>query len=148
MIEQLKNLQQKISEAMALLKLPDLKNKMAQLAEMMNASNFWADQKTAKTVSQDYQDLKSEIDKWEDLEKRVVTIEKRNSKVELDKAWETSWTRRVFIALVTYVIAGIWLVLIEDSYPWLKAFVPTVGYVLSTLSIPFVKRWWAGRRSA
>jgi len=87
--EQLKTLQQKITEAMALLKLPDLKNKMAQLAEMMNASNFWADQKTAKTVSQDYQDLKSEIDKWEDLEKRVKDL------VELSESGDESLSAEI-----------------------------------------------------
>src|SRR3989339_1458276 len=71
MIEQLTNLQQKITEAMALLKLPDLKNKMAQLAEQMNAPNFWSNQKNATMVSQDYQDIKNEAEKWEDLLKRA-----------------------------------------------------------------------------
>ncbi|MDP3974806.1 MAG: hypothetical protein Q8P88_00770 [Candidatus Jorgensenbacteria bacterium] len=80
------------------------------------------------------------------IEQEIGSIKERNRRVETDKAWETSWTRRIFIALVTYVIAGIWLVLINDGYPWLKAFVPTVGYMLSTLSILFVKKWWAGRR--
>lgn len=77
-----------------------------------------------------------------DIEKEIQAIRERNQRVEIDKAWETSWTRRIFIALVTYIIAGVWLVLIHDTYPWLKAFVPTAGYVLSTLSIPFVKKWW------
>ena len=63
--------------------------------------------------------------------------------MELDKAWEISWTRRLFIAGTTYVIAGLWLVLINDIYPWLKAFVPVGGYILSTLSLPVIKKWWA-----
>src|SRR3989339_1942503 len=54
-----------------LLKLPDLKNKMAQLAEQMNAPNFWSNQKNATMVSQDYQDIKNEAEKWEDLLKRA-----------------------------------------------------------------------------
>ena len=77
-----------------------------------------------------------------DIEKEIVEIKERNSRVEIDKAWERSWTRRLFIAAATYVIAGIWLVMIEDSFPWPKAFVPAVGYLLSTLSLPFVKKWW------
>ena len=81
-----------------------------------------------------------------DIEKELQIIKERNQRVEMDKAWETSWTRRFFIAGVTYVIAGVWLVLINDNYPWLKAFVPTGGYILSTLSLPAVKRWWAGKR--
>ena len=62
--------------------------------------------------------------------------------MESDKGWETSWTRRLFITISTYVIAGVWLVMIDDSFPWLKAFVPSAGYLLSTLSLPFIKKWW------
>ncbi len=76
------------------------------------------------------------------LEKEIESIKERNRKVEQDKAWEVSWTRRLFITIVTYIIAAVWLVMIHDTYPWLKAFVPSVGYLLSTLSIPVIKRWW------
>ncbi len=75
------------------------------------------------------------------------TIKERNRRVEADKAWEVSWTRRLFIGAATYVTAGIWLVLINDTYPWLKAFVSAGGYVLSTLSLPFIKRWWTSSAS-
>lgn len=78
----------------------------------------------------------------EELGKEIEIIKERNKRVEADKAWETSRTRRGFIAVVTYLIAAVWLLLIDDSYPLLKAFVPAVGYILSTLSLPFVKRWW------
>lgn len=81
------------------------------------------------------------------IEEEINLIKERNKRVEIDKAWEISWTRRVFIAIVTYVVAGVWLVLINDIYPWLKAFVPAAGYILSTLSIPFVKGWWWSRKN-
>lgn len=77
-----------------------------------------------------------------DLEKEIGIIKERNSRVEADKAWEVSWARRLFIAISTYVIAGVWLMVIKDSFPWLKAFVPSAGYLLSTLSLPFIKEWW------
>ncbi len=79
------------------------------------------------------------------FEKELAAIQQRNARVEAEKAWELSWTRRLFIAVVTYVTAGVWLVLIHDTYPWAKALVPTVGYLLSTASLPVVKRWWIGR---
>ncbi|MFZ2150362.1 MAG: hypothetical protein WAV15_04360 [Minisyncoccia bacterium] len=79
----------------------------------------------------------------QNLEKEVELIKNRNLKVESDKAWEISWTRKLFITIVTYVIAGIWLVVIHDTFPWLKAFVPAAGYLLSTLSLPFIKTWWS-----
>lgn len=80
-----------------------------------------------------------------ELARELAAIKERNRRVELDKSWETSWTRRLFIAAATYVIAGIWLGLIGAAYPWLNAFVPTGGYLLSTLSLPFVREWWEKR---
>ncbi len=81
-------------------------------------------------------------DKLQKLEKEIELIKQRNLKVEIDKAWEISWARRFFISVSTYVIAGLWLVAIHDTFPWLKAFVPAAGYLLSTLSIPFIKELW------
>ncbi len=64
--------------------------------------------------------------------------------MEIDKAWETSWTRRLFITAATYVAAGVWLLTIGDSSPLLKALVPAVVYIFSTFSLPFIKKWWTG----
>lgn len=77
-----------------------------------------------------------------EISKELEAIKQRNIRVEAEKAWELSWTRRIFIGAVTYILAGIWLWLIHDSYPWLKAFIPAVGYLLSTFSLPIVKNWW------
>lgn len=82
-----------------------------------------------------------------DIQQEIELIKERNRKVEADKAWEVSWTRRLFIAASTYVIAAVWLVfVVHDSYPLLKAFVPAVGYALSTLSLPFIKIWWTNKK--
>ena len=80
----------------------------------------------------------------DEIEKRLLEIRERNSKVELDKAWETSVTRRIFISLVTYVVASLWLWSIDEENFLLKAIVPTAGYILSTLTIPKLKNWWVG----
>jgi hypothetical protein len=80
------------------------------------------------------------------LEKEIEKIQERNRRVGLDKAWETSFTRRGFIALVTYIIASMWLIISDDGVPWLKAIVPAGGYILSTLSLPLVKKWWCERK--
>jgi len=85
------------------------------------------------------------LKKLEEQNKELEAIKERNRRVEADKAWEVSWTRRLAIAVATYLIAGIWLVLINDTYPWLKAFIPSMGYILSTLSLPIVKNRWIKR---
>lgn len=79
------------------------------------------------------------------LERKVNEILARNKRVEADKAWEISWTRRGFIVGITYSIAVMWLLLIHDTYPLLKAGVPVFGYILSTLSLPILKKWWLKR---
>lgn len=73
-LDRLINLQQKISETTKLLKLDELKEKMAALQEQMTAPDFWSNQENAQTVSQDYQDLKNEVDKWEELKKRAEDL--------------------------------------------------------------------------
>ncbi len=76
------------------------------------------------------------------LESRISAIEQRNAKVAADKAWETSGTRKIILILNTYIIIGffMWWVGIPD--PWLNAIVPSIGFFLSTLTLPAVKRWW------
>lgn len=72
----------------------------------------------------------------------VEDILKRNSRVELDKAWETSKTRRIIIALITYLTATTFLKLIGNEAYLVNALIPVGGYLLSTLSLPAVKTWW------
>ncbi|MCX6799296.1 MAG: hypothetical protein NTW59_04350 [Candidatus Diapherotrites archaeon] len=76
------------------------------------------------------------------LEKRVQKIEERNKRVEADKAWETSNTRRALLTLFTYLAVGIYLQAINIPQAWLNAIVPAVAFMLSTLAIPFFKKQW------
>ncbi|MFZ1812782.1 MAG: hypothetical protein WAU02_04710 [Candidatus Saccharimonadales bacterium] len=81
-------------------------------------------------------------DTMKNFEKRIAAIEARNRKVELDKAWETSWTRRIAIALLTYVVVCMYLAFVIHIDPWLNALVPVVGFILSTLALERVKKIW------
>jgi len=77
-----------------------------------------------------------------ELIERVEKIETRNKKVESDKAWETSWLRRILLILFTYLSIGFYLNAIQVSNPWLNAIVPAIGFLLSTLTLPFFKSLW------
>lgn len=79
------------------------------------------------------------------LEQRVRKIEERNKRVEIDKAWETSTTRKILIALFTYLAIGIYMYAINVQNPWTNAIIPTVGFLLSTLTLPYFKRKWIER---
>ncbi len=80
------------------------------------------------------------------LEERVEKIEERNVRVESDKAWETSWTRRALLAFFTYLAIGIYLWAIDIPRPWLNSIVPSVGFMISTLTMPWFKRKWIDRQ--
>ena len=43
-----------------------------------------------------------------DLEKEIIQIKERNKRVELDKKWETSWTRKICIMILTYIVVIIY----------------------------------------
>jgi hypothetical protein len=78
------------------------------------------------------------------LEERIKKIEERNKKVETDKAWETSWTRKILIAIFTYLAISLYLKFIVGINPWINAIVPTVGFLLSTLTLPWFQKVWIG----
>ncbi len=80
------------------------------------------------------------------MKKQVKQIEERNKKVEADKAWETSMTRKLILAAMTYIVVVFFLWSIAIEKPWLHALVPTMGFVISTLSLPFFKKIWLKQR--
>jgi len=76
------------------------------------------------------------------LEEEIDKIKSRNCKVEIDKAWEVSYTRRVALMLFTYLSVGFYLAAIKVQNPWLNAIVPSIAFMLSTLTLPFFKKIW------
>ncbi len=84
-------------------------------------------------------------DKIEQLEKEVEIIKQRNLRVEADKAWETSAFRIFSLCLITYIIAAIVMYFISVQNFLLNAFIPTIGYYLSTQSLPVIKTWWINK---
>ncbi|HBH46221.1 MAG: hypothetical protein A2445_00545 [Candidatus Jacksonbacteria bacterium RIFOXYC2_FULL_44_29] len=78
----------------------------------------------------------------EQLASDIEEIKKRNQRVEADKAWEISWSRRCIILIFTYILIVIFFVFARLPKPFLSAIVPAIAYVLSTLSVPLFKKWW------
>lgn len=85
---------------------------------------------------------KDENIKMETTEQKIQKIEERNRRVEDDKAWEISSTRRILLSLFTYLAIGTYLWVIEIERPWLNAIVPAVAFMISTLTMPFFKKLW------
>lgn len=78
----------------------------------------------------------------EQLEQELDKIKQRNKKVEADKAWETSWMRRIVITILTYFVISLFFLVANFPNPFINSIVPTIGFVLSTLSIPYFKNFW------
>ena len=78
-----------------------------------------------------------------DLEKRVSEIEVRNKRVELDKKWETSFTRRISICILTYIVVLLFSYFVNKSNNiFLSSLVPVIGFTLSTLSVSLIRKIW------
>jgi hypothetical protein len=82
----------------------------------------------------------------QEIEKRVTEIEKRNKKVEADKAWETSSLRKFLIIVLTYIFAVLYLKIADTTNPFLGAVVPCVGFFLSTQTLNLIKKKWLSKR--
>ncbi|MCI8481640.1 MAG: hypothetical protein HFJ27_00680 [Clostridia bacterium] len=79
----------------------------------------------------------------EELQNEIIKIKERNKKVELDKKWETSWTRRICICILTYIVVIIYSFIVKNyDNIFLSSLVPVIGFTLSTLSLKLVRNVW------
>ena len=77
------------------------------------------------------------------IEEELMKIKERNKRVELDKVWETSWTRKICIIILTYIVVVIYSYLIKNHDEiFLSSLVPAIGFTLSTLSLKYVRKIW------
>lgn len=78
-----------------------------------------------------------------DIEKEINDIKERNKKVELNKAWETSWTRKLCIMFLTYIVVILYSLSISKiNNVFLSSLVPVIGFTLSTLSLNAIRKIW------
>jgi len=77
-----------------------------------------------------------------DLEKEIEKLKERNKRVGTDKSWETSLTRKILLAVFTYVSIALYLKFIVGIESWVNAVVPSIGFLLSTLTLSYFKSLW------
>ena len=76
------------------------------------------------------------------LEKEIKKLKERNKRVEGDKAWELSYSRKILIVTFTYLAIGVYFWAINIPKPWLNAIVPAAAFLLSTLTMSSFKKAW------
>ncbi len=80
------------------------------------------------------------------IENEIKKINERNKRVEKDKKWETSWTRRICIMILTYIVVVIYSYIVSKfNNIFLSSLVPVIGFCLSTLSLKLVRKYWEKR---
>ena len=78
-----------------------------------------------------------------ELDKEIEEIKKRNIRVEKDKAWETSFTRKACIAVLTYIVVVSYTFIIKSiDNVFLSSLVPVIGFLLSILSLKLIRKIW------
>ena len=77
------------------------------------------------------------------IEKEIQNIKERNKRVEKDKAWETSITRRICIMILTYIVVLFYSYMVKNiTSIWLSSLIPVIGFALSTLSLKIIRKIW------
>jgi hypothetical protein len=77
------------------------------------------------------------------MNNELKQIKERNARVELDKKWETSITRRLVICVITYFCVVLFCYLMNfDGNIWLTSLVPVIGFFLSTVSLNLIRKLW------
>lgn len=76
------------------------------------------------------------------LEQEIKQIQERNKRVELDKAWELSWTRKFIVAFLTYVVVVCFFVFAHLPDPFINSIVPALAFIISNLSMSVFKKIW------
>lgn len=76
------------------------------------------------------------------LQAEIEQIKSRNKRVELEKKRETSVARKLWIAIITYVLLGGYMYFLGQQRWYLDAIVPTVWFVLWWMWIKRAKNIW------
>ena len=81
-----------------------------------------------------------------EIEREINEIQQRNVRVEIDKAWETSWTRKILVAVTTYLLIVVFMFVAKFESPFIGAIIPTIAYLISMNSLPYFKKRWMKKK--
>ncbi len=76
------------------------------------------------------------------LEKDIKEIKERNKRVEVDKLWETSFTRKILLVILTYIVIVLFFFVAGLPKPFMNSIIPAMAFVLSTLTLPIFRQFW------
>lgn len=77
-----------------------------------------------------------------ELKDEIQKIKEQNARVEVDKAWETSSTRRITIAIFVYLFSAAIFFSINAPSPFVIALIPMIAFLFSIEAFPILKNFW------
>lgn len=85
-------------------------------------------------------------DMLKELANKISSMDHRNRIRDYSKEFEGSLMRIIMIMVLTYAILSVYMLLAGLDRPWISAIVPTVGFQLSTVSLPSIKNCYVEHR--
>ena len=79
------------------------------------------------------------------IQKEIEKLKERNKRVEGDKAWETSLSRKILIAIFTYIVIVLFFIFAGLPKPFINSIVPALAFLISTFTLPIFKKFWLRR---
>jgi len=76
------------------------------------------------------------------LQREIEQLQERNNRVELDKKWETSFTRRISLAVLSYIATYIFLRIIHAENAEYGAIIPAGAFLLQQMTVSPLKKMW------
>lgn len=81
-----------------------------------------------------------------DLENRLSAMDYRDRVKNYDKEFGSSLIRVTIVMAITYAVLSVYMLLINVDRPFTGAIIPTIGFQLSTLSLPSIRACYVERR--
>ncbi|MFA6551334.1 MAG: PCRF domain-containing protein [Patescibacteria group bacterium] len=75
LLKNLNDLRGRVQKTAELLRLDGMRSELQVLEKTMQTPQFWQDQNRAKEASQQAAELRAEIKKWDDLERKIKDLE-------------------------------------------------------------------------
>lgn len=84
-MKNLEELREKVIKTTELLKLEGMRSEAQGLEKKMEQKDFWQEQETAKAVSRQAADLREEVNKWDELVKKITDLEQLTAEAQQEK---------------------------------------------------------------
>jgi len=88
-------------------------------------------------------------EKQGEVEARVLTLEEQVQKLnlmqkydELKSKWDRSLVRIIYVSTTTYLFVAVFMFILEVDNYLVNALIPSLGYILSTQTLPSIKKAW------